>query len=63
MNFPNELETETVDLIDRLLHVDPLSRLGAGQKGGDNDYTALKSHPFFNGINFKTLSEVAPPVP
>jgi hypothetical protein len=24
LSFPNELETETIDLIDRLLHVDPL---------------------------------------
>jgi hypothetical protein len=46
-----------------LLHLDPSERLGAGPPGSQNDYEALKAHPFFKGINFKTLSQTAPPIP
>ena len=63
LNFPNDLEPEAVDLIDALLHLDPSERLGAGPPGSPNDYEALKAHPFFKGINFKTLAQTAPPVP
>ena len=46
-----------------MLHLDPSERLGAGPPGSQNDYEALKAHPFFKGINFKTLSQTAPPIP
>lgn len=35
------------DLIDKLLNVEPYLRLGAGQKGTQQDYESLKSHPWF----------------
>ena len=38
-------------------------RLGAGPKGSENSMEALKNHPYFKGINFKTLSKNSPPVP
>lgn len=63
MQFPNDLEPEAVDIIDALLHLDPTERLGAGPPGSWNDYEALKAHPFFKGINFKTLNQTAPPIP
>lgn len=63
LQFPNDLEPEAIDIIDALLHLDPSERLGAGPPGSANDYEALKAHPFFKGINFKTLSQTAPPVP
>ena len=61
--FPYGLEAEAVDLIDRLLHLEPSERLGVGLPGSDNDFEALKSHPYFKGINFKTLDQTSPPVP
>lgn len=61
--IPNELEPEVVDIIDKLLQLDPRHRLGAGEKGTDNDYEALKRHSFFSGINFDTLKETSPPIP
>lgn len=63
LQFPNDLEPEAIDIIDALLHLDPSERLGAGPPGSHNDYEALKAHPFFKGINFKTLSQTAPPIP
>jgi 3-phosphoinositide dependent protein kinase-1 len=35
------------DLINKLLVKDPSERLGAGKEGMDNDYYALKAHPYF----------------
>ena len=35
-------------------------RLGAGATGGDLDYFALKSHPFFDGINWENLDQIKP---
>ena len=63
LEFPFGLEAEAVDIIDRLLHLDPAERLGAGEPGSGNDWEALKAHPFFKGINFKLLNQTAPPVP
>ena len=63
LNFPNNIEKEAVDIIDQLLHLDPMQRLGAGPPGSENSYEKLKSHPYFKIINFKTLPQTAPPVP
>jgi len=61
--FPYGLDPEAVDIIDRLLHLEPSERLGVGAEGSENDFEALKSHPYFKGINFKLLDQTAPPVP
>lgn len=53
--IPNELEPECVDIIDKLLQLDPRNRLGMGAEGTDYDFAALKQHPFFSAINFTTL--------
>jgi serine/threonine protein kinase len=50
------------DLIKRMLVEAPEKRLGAGEKGGEYDLAALKSHEFFRGVNFSNLSELTPPV-
>lgn len=63
MVFPKYLPVEAIDLIDRLMQLDPFIRLGAGQLGSENDYESLKGHPFFKGINFKRLPSQSPPVP
>ena len=46
---------EAVDLTDRLLSLNPYERLGAGPPGSDNDYSALKNHKLFEGINFEKM--------
>ena len=60
---PNELEPDAVDIIDKLLQLDPRDRLGNGEPGSDYDWAALKAHPFFGGINFDTLESTSPPIP
>ena len=60
---PNELEPDAVDIIDKLLQLDPRDRLGNGEPGSDFDWAALKAHPFFGGINFDTLDSTSPPIP
>mmetsp|Transcript_32690 Transcript_32690/g.56863 ORF Transcript_32690/g.56863 Transcript_32690/m.56863 type:complete len:414 (-) Transcript_32690:4523-5764(-) len=57
MNIPTDIDPIGLDLIQKLLISTPTRRLGAGPPGSDNDYSALKSHPFFEGIDFSNLIE------
>lgn len=59
MVYPPEvpISDSARDLIEKLLQLEPQSRLGA-----NNDYSKLKSHPFFTGINFSELSKIVVPV-
>ncbi|KAK4385602.1 3-phosphoinositide-dependent protein kinase [Sesamum angolense] len=57
IRFPNYFSAEARDLIDQLLDMDPSRRPGAGRGG----YAALKSHPFFKGIDWTNLREGTPP--
>jgi 3-phosphoinositide dependent protein kinase-1 len=56
---------EAVDLVDKLLQLNPLERLGGGPPGSKLDFEALKSHEFFKGINFARIASgnIAPPIP
>lgn len=56
---------DAVDFIDQLMQLNPLKRLGCGTKGSDNDFDALKRHPFFAGLNFERLEKdlIKPPIP
>uniref|UniRef100_K3WA35 non-specific serine/threonine protein kinase n=1 Tax=Globisporangium ultimum (strain ATCC 200006 / CBS 805.95 / DAOM BR144) TaxID=431595 RepID=K3WA35_GLOUD len=49
------------DLIDRILLQEPKERLGAGTDEEGNGYSALKSHPFFDGIDWANLGSTQPP--
>ena len=49
------MPVEAVDLIDKLLTLNPLERLGYGPPGSDNDYDALKNHSFFKGVDFAKI--------
>ncbi|KAL3649671.1 3-phosphoinositide-dependent protein kinase 2 [Castilleja foliolosa] len=61
IRFPNYFSAEARDLIDQLLYVksdiDPSRRAGSGPGG----YASLKSHPFFNGIDWTNLREGTTP--
>jgi len=56
--FPSDFDPTTRDLIESLLKMEPLERLGAQ----DTDrYSSIQSHTFFEGIDFDTLCEQNPP--
>lgn len=57
VRFPNYFSDAARDLIDRLLDIDPSRRPGAGRDG----YVSLKTHPFFNGIDWTNLRTQDPP--
>jgi len=59
VRFPRTISSEANDLLGGLLVKDPLRRLG----GGPEDATAVKSHPFFNSINWSDLEKkrITPP--
>ena len=52
-----------MDLIDNLLKIDPEKRLGAGKRGSQNDYRALKKHNFFRNFDWRSLNSAYPPIP
>ncbi len=39
-------------MISKLLVREPSQRLGAGRVGSNNDFDALKRHPFLKGLDF-----------
>lgn len=47
-----DMDPDCKDLIDQLIQLDPLDRLGCPMTG--HDMKRLMRHPFFVGINFKT---------
>ena len=61
--LPMQTDSDAADLIDRLLTLDSTLRLGCGKQGTDNDYSAIKNHNFFKGINFRTIGNTSPPMP
>ncbi|KAH9940458.1 kinase-like protein [Epithele typhae] len=54
-SFPEGFDEQAQDLVQKLLVRDPDQRLGAGPPGSPYDMQALRSHPFFESINWKTL--------
>ena len=48
VEYPKSLTNEAIDLIQKLLVVDPQKRLGQGPNGSDE----IKKHPFFKGVNW-----------
>lgn len=62
-SFPDGFDEQAKDLVSKLLVRDPGQRLGAGAPGSENDMKALRSHPFFASIDWKTLwTAPAPPL-
>lgn len=50
------------DIIKKLLTQDPNERLGMANDNTDNDFDSLKSHKFFNNIDFADLINTNPPI-
>lgn len=63
IEFPDDFPVAAKDLCSRLLDKDPAKRLGWGRPGSVNDMSSLKSHPFFDGIDFDNLIYCKSPVP
>eukprot|EP00818_Percolomonas_sp_WS_P002271 CAMPEP_0117450900 /NCGR_PEP_ID=MMETSP0759-20121206/8718_1 /TAXON_ID=63605 /ORGANISM="Percolomonas cosmopolitus, Strain WS" /LENGTH=516 /DNA_ID=CAMNT_0005243459 /DNA_START=471 /DNA_END=2021 /DNA_ORIENTATION=+ len=57
MQYPDTIPPIAKDLIDKLLQLKPEQRLGFGANG----YEKLKSHPFFNGVDWDSLNSSTPP--
>merc|ERR1719412_1769372 len=59
VRFPRTISAEVKDLLGGLLIKDPLQRLG----GGPEDAAAVKTHSFFNSINWAELDKkrITPP--
>ncbi|KAL5227729.1 hypothetical protein ABZP36_015994 [Zizania latifolia] len=57
LKFPEYFSDDAMDLIDKLLDVDPSKRPGAGPDG----YVSLKKHPFFRGIDWKNIRKARAP--
>ena len=54
VEYPAYLSGNVVHLIQSLLQLDPAKRLGAGNTEALS-MSRLKSHPYFNGLNFDSL--------
>lgn len=64
IEYPDTMPADAKDLIQKLLTVNPLKRIGYGEASEGLDFAALKMHPFFNGLNFEDVKEwkIEPPV-
>ena len=58
-SFDNtDIPDDAKDLISKILIKDPTKRIGYNSK----DYSEIKNHPFFKGINFEELEFEEPPL-
>ncbi|KAL9646922.1 hypothetical protein ABK040_013781 [Willaertia magna] len=56
-DYPENFPPVAKDIVEKLLQLDSNQRLGMGEDG----YKKLKSHPFFEGIDFANLKNQTPP--
>ncbi|KAF7259362.1 hypothetical protein EG68_03362 [Paragonimus skrjabini miyazakii] len=56
--FMDGFDPDAKDLVQRLLVIDPLKRLGSPTSGGPS---GLHTHPFFTGVEWDTLPNQTPP--
>lgn len=57
-----DLPEEARDIITELVKKDSTDRLGNGTPEQGRDIAALKKHPFFSGIDFKSLGTLTSPI-
>ena len=55
IDYPENMNAATKDLISKLLVLEPSNRLGG------KDINNLKNHKFFQSINWDTLQAIVPP--
>jgi len=63
VHYPPSMPSEAADLVRRLLVHSPQARLGAGNPDSGNDFSVLKSHPFFANIDFAAIFTQEVPMP
>lgn len=56
--YPDGFTADAKDLVQKLLVIDPEERLGSKDA---KRYTSIRSHPFYNGLDFDTLHITNPP--
>lgn len=56
--YPDGFSADAKDLVQKLLVLDPSERLGAKDA---KRYTSIRSHPFYEGLDFDTLHTTTPP--
>ncbi|GAA95155.1 uncharacterized protein L969DRAFT_104645 [Mixia osmundae IAM 14324] len=56
--FPEDFPADAKDLVERLLVLDPMLRLGASPPSG---IQAIKQHSFFDSIDYETIWTILPP--
>lgn len=56
--YPDGFTADAKDLVQKLLVLDPNERLGARDA---KRYTSIRSHSFYNGLDFNTLHKTTPP--
>jgi 3-phosphoinositide dependent protein kinase-1 len=61
IEFPQDIDLQGKDFIEKLLVQDPDLRLGCGPIGSDNDLDALREHPFISSISHSDIFNL--PVP
>lgn len=60
-SFPDEFDAHAKDLVSKLLRFNPKDRLGS-EDSNENRYYSIRSHPFFEGINWDdNLYQQKPP--
>lgn len=59
LSFPEGFDETAKDLVQQLLVIDPMQRLGATDSG--DKYHSIRSHKFFEGIKWETLHKQTPP--
>jgi 3-phosphoinositide dependent protein kinase-1 len=57
--FPDGFDKTAKDLVDKLIQLEPETRLGYTDV--DDIYTSIRSHSFFDGIDFENLRQQRPP--
>lgn len=59
LTFPDGFEKTAKDLVEKLLQIEPNQRLGADDTG--DRYDSIRSHPFFDDIDWDTIRSQTPP--
>eukprot|EP00088_Acartia_fossae_P037728 TRINITY_DN3896_c0_g1_i11.p1 TRINITY_DN3896_c0_g1~~TRINITY_DN3896_c0_g1_i11.p1 ORF type:complete len:536 (-),score=99.67 TRINITY_DN3896_c0_g1_i11:809-2416(-) len=62
-SFQDGFDDQARELVQKLIVIDPASRLGSTDIQQFSQYSSIKSHPFFRSLDFASLSTTLPPLP